>query len=61
MIRACSSRDEVELLFSRHKITAKIEDGRSAGKLITAAFTGTLRDKQPDAVTNLLKHDEGVL
>ncbi|MCU1324835.1 MAG: putative helicase [Bryobacterales bacterium] len=53
--------DEVELLFSRHKIAVEIEDGRSAGKPTTAVFTGTLRDKQPDAVTKMLKHDEGFL
>ena len=53
--------DEVELLLSRHKITPRIEDERFAGKSINATFTGTLRDKQPDAVTKLLKHDEGVL
>jgi superfamily II DNA or RNA helicase len=33
----------------------------STGKPINVTFTGTLRDKQPDAVTKLLKHDEGVL
>ena len=53
--------DEVELLLSRHKIAPRIEDERFAGKPINATFTGTLREKQPDAVTKLLKHDEGVL
>jgi len=53
--------DEVELLLSRHKIVPRIEDERFAGKPINATFTGTLREKQPDAVTKLLKHDEGVL
>ena len=53
--------DEVELLLSRHKITARVEDERSAGKPIDVAFAGALRDKQPDAVQKLLKHDEGVL
>ena len=53
--------DEVELLLSRHKITARVEDERSTGKPIDVAFAGTLRDKQPDAVKKLLKHDEGVL
>jgi superfamily II DNA or RNA helicase len=53
--------DEVELLLSRHKITARVDDERSAGKPINVAFAGTLRDKQPDAVKKLLKHDEGVL
>lgn len=53
--------DEVELLLSRHRITARVEDERSTGKPIDVAFAGTLRDKQPDAVKKLLKHDEGVL
>ena len=43
------------------KIAPRIEDERFAGKPINATFTGTLREKQPDAVTKLLKHDEGVL
>ena len=53
--------DEVELLLSRHKIAAKVEDERFTGKAINVTFTGILRDKQPDAVTKMLKHDEGVL
>ena len=53
--------DEVELLLSRHKIAAKVEDERFAGKPVNVTFTGTLREKQPDAVTKLLRHDEGVL
>jgi superfamily II DNA or RNA helicase len=53
--------DEVELLLSRHKIAPKVEDERFAGKPINVTFTGTLREKQPDAVTKLLKHDDGVL
>ena len=53
--------DEVELLLSRHKIAPKVEDERFAGNPINVTFTGTLREKQPDAVTKLLKHDEGVL
>lgn len=53
--------EEVKLLLSRHKIIAKVEDERTVGKPIDAAFIGVLRDKQPDAVTKLLKHDVGVL
>jgi superfamily II DNA or RNA helicase len=53
--------DEVELLFGRHKIRVRIEDERSAGKPIDVVFSGTLREQQADAVTRMMKHDEGVL
>ena len=39
----------------------KVEDEWFAGKPVNVTFTRILREKQPDAVTKLLKHDEGVL
>ena len=53
--------DEAVLLFRRHKIEPRLEDERSAGRPIDVTFTGVLRDRQPDAVAKILKHDEGVL
>jgi len=53
--------DELVLLFRRHKIEPRLEDERSAGRPINVTFIGVLRDRQPDAVAKILKHDEGVL
>jgi superfamily II DNA or RNA helicase len=53
--------DEVVLLLRRHRIEPRIEDERSGGSPINVTFTGVLRDRQPDAVAKILKHEEGVL
>src|SRR5579863_3783543 len=53
--------DEAVLLFRRHKIEPRLDDERSAGRPINVTFNGVLRDRQPDAVAKILKHDEGVL
>jgi hypothetical protein len=53
--------DELVLLFRRHKIEPRLEDERSDGRAINVTFTGALRDRQPEAVARILKHDERVL
>jgi superfamily II DNA or RNA helicase len=53
--------DEAVMQFRRHKIEPRLEDERSAGRPINVTFNGVLRDRQPDAVAKILKHDEGVL
>jgi len=53
--------DEVLLLLRHHQIKPDLQDERYAGKAIDVKFAGNLRDRQPDAVAKILKHDEGVL
>ncbi len=53
--------DETILLLEGNKIAPRIEDERFSGKPIDVTFAGALRDQQPDAVSKLLKHDEGIL
>src|SRR5580658_3552742 len=53
--------DEVLLLLRQHQIKADLQDERYAGKAIDVKFAGVLRDRQPEAVGKILKHDEGVL
>jgi superfamily II DNA or RNA helicase len=53
--------DEVTLLFKRHNIAPVVEDERFAGRPIDAVFAGSLRDRQPEAVSKLLKQDDGIL
>jgi superfamily II DNA or RNA helicase len=53
--------DETILLLKGHKIALQIADERFAGNPIDVTFKGMLRDQQPDAVSRVLKHDEGIL
>lgn len=53
--------DEIILLLKEHRIKSQIADERFAGNPIDVTFRGVLRDQQPDAVSRILKHDEGIL
>lgn len=53
--------DEVLLLLKQHRVKPDLQDERCAGKAIDVNFAGNLRDRQPDAVARILKHDEGIL
>ena len=53
--------DELLLLLRHNRIEAELQDERFAGQPIDVKFAGTLRDRQPEAVSRVLAHDEGVL
>ena len=53
--------DELLLLLRQHRITADLQDERNRGNEIEARFVGNLRDRQPEAVSRILEHDEGIL
>jgi superfamily II DNA or RNA helicase len=53
--------DELLLLLRQHRIEPELQDERYSGKPIDVKFAGTLRDRQPEAVSRILAHDEGVL
>jgi superfamily II DNA or RNA helicase len=49
------------LLLRQHRIAPGLQDERYAGKEIDVRFAGNLRDRQPEAVSRILDHDEGIL
>lgn len=53
--------DEVLLLLRQHRIAPDLQDERYSGKEIDVRFAGNLRDRQPEAVSRILEHDEGIL
>lgn len=53
--------DELTLLLKRHKIEPRIEDERFTGRAVDVTFKGALRENQAEAVSRVMKHDEGVL
>ena len=53
--------DDVLALFAKHNIACQLQDERNHGNPITADFKGNLRQDQENAVTEILKHDVGVL
>ena len=55
------SLDEAIELLSAHSIKAEIKDERFAGIQIDVGFEGELRPIQKEAVSDILKHDIGVL
>jgi hypothetical protein len=57
--RGCASDLSDEL--SRLQVQSSWTDEASKGKFIQVEFTGALREEQQEALTELLKYDEGVL
>jgi len=57
--RGC--KPDLKNLFSEVNVKAKWVDKRNSGQKIDVDFKGTLRDEQPLAVKELLKHNIGVL
>ncbi len=55
------SLDEIVALFEKHGIDCRFQDERSPGESIDIRFTGKLRDDQELAVSEILKHEAGVL
>ena len=53
--------DELRQRCEEANIAAEIDDQRTPGKLLQVKFTGSLRENQQEAVTNLLKFDCGIL
>lgn len=53
--------DEILELLKEHGIKSELLDERFSGKPISARFKGELRDLQKEAVSELMKHDMGVL
>jgi hypothetical protein len=53
--------DEVLVLLNQHQVKPDLQDERCEGKAIDVNFAGNLRNRQPDAVARILKHDEGIL
>jgi len=45
----------------RAKIPYKIEDKRAGGRKINVTFTGELRERQKEAVSAMLRHENGIL
>lgn len=52
---------EAILLLRQHRITPELQDERYAGREIEVTFEGALRDRQPEAVEEMMGHDEGIL
>lgn len=57
--RGCMA--ELEELLVSHKVSLTLEDKRTPGVPLTAAFTGTLEPAQQKAAHDLMQHDVGVL
>ncbi len=55
------SLDEIVALFGKHGIECRFQDERSPGEPISVHFTGKLREDQELAVSEMLKHEAGVL
>jgi len=53
--------DDVLSLLRCNRIKPILQDERSAGEQISVSFSGTLRDEQQIAVSELLQHDFGIL
>lgn len=53
--------DELTVLLERHKIKPRVQDERFSGHPVDITFRGALREKQAEAVSKVMKHDEGVL
>jgi superfamily II DNA or RNA helicase len=53
--------DELLLLLRQHRIEPELQDERYSGQTIDVKFAGDLRDRQPEAVSRVLAHDEGIL
>ena len=53
--------DEVLALLRQNRVAADLKDKRYAGKEVDVRFAGSLRDRQPEAISRILEHDEGVL
>lgn len=59
MPRGC--HEDVIQFFEQHSIDVTIDDKRTSGADIDVAFKGTLRAEQETAVSELLRHDSGVI
>jgi superfamily II DNA or RNA helicase len=53
--------EDILTLLTKYNITCQFQDERNHGKPITVEFKGNLRQDQENAVTEILKHDVGVL
>lgn len=53
--------DDLLALLKSHKIKPVVQDERLQGETVEATFHGTLREKQLDAVAEIIRHDEGFL
>jgi superfamily II DNA or RNA helicase len=53
--------EKVEEVFFKFKITLKIIDNQFVGNSINAKFYGQLTTQQADAVTSMVKYDNGIL
>lgn len=52
---------DVKSLLTSNKIVLRLEDARSTGQPLHAAFTGTLRPDQQEALDAVMPHDFGML
>lgn len=59
MPRGCY--EDVIQFFQQHNVEAAIEDKRANGAEINVSFNGSLRPQQEAAVTELMRHDTGVI
>ena len=55
------SKTDLNAFLEGQGITVNYVDKRNCGRKIAVEFIGSLRDEQPQALENLLKHDIGVL
>jgi superfamily II DNA or RNA helicase len=53
--------DTLKEKFDKAKISYNLDDKRCEGKSIEVSFKGELRDSQQKAVTEMLRHDTGIL